>query len=156
MRTLFLLFLAASALQAQTYSPLNCVATSVPALVRVEGVAERVGDIVLNCNGGTPNGLVRGDLRVISYTGNITNKLNPATGALDAVLTVNLGAGEVSTPHCGTGGPDDTVAVDFTEGQYATIGGPGDRVGTGFVVAGRWRVACAVAAESHHNQIAEI
>ena len=26
-----------------------------------------------------------------------TNKLNPATGALDAVLTVNLGAGEVST-----------------------------------------------------------
>lgn len=97
MRTLILLSLAAAALPAQTFSPLNCVATSVPTLVRVEGVAERVGDIILNCNGGTPNGLVRGDLRVISYTGNITNKLNPTTGTLDAVLTVNLGSGEVST-----------------------------------------------------------
>ena len=82
---------------AQTFSALNCVATAVPALVRVEGVTEQVGDIVLNCAGGTPNGLVRGDLRVISFGGNITNKLNPNTNTIDAVLTVNTGSGEMST-----------------------------------------------------------
>lgn len=81
---------------AQPFSALNCVATAVPALVRLEGVTEQVGDIVLNCTGGTPNGLVRGDLRVISFAGNITNKLNPNTNTIDAVLTVNTGSGEMS------------------------------------------------------------
>jgi uncharacterized protein (TIGR03437 family) len=96
MRAFLLLSLLAS-LQAQTPSPLNCVATAVPALVRLEGLAERIGDVVLNCTGGTPNGLIRGDIRVISFAGNITNKRNPDTNTLDAVLTVNTGAGEVST-----------------------------------------------------------
>lgn len=92
-----LLFCVVSALHAQSFSPLNCVATAVPALVRLEGLAERVGDVVLNCTGGTPNGLISADLRVISYGGNITNKLNSATGYIDAQITVDTGTGERST-----------------------------------------------------------
>ena len=97
MQKLTLLSLAALSLSAQNFSPLNCVATAVPALVRLEGIAERIGDVVLNCTGGTPNGLVRGDIRVISFGGNITNKLNTTTNTLDAVLTVNTGSGEFAT-----------------------------------------------------------
>jgi uncharacterized protein (TIGR03437 family) len=97
MRIIYLFALLAAAANAQPVSPLNCVASAVPALVRLEGLAERIGDIVLNCTGGIPNGLVRGDLRVISFGGNITNKLNSNTNTLDAVLTVNTGSGEMST-----------------------------------------------------------
>jgi uncharacterized protein (TIGR03437 family) len=93
----FLFVTVLAALNAQSFSPLNCVATAVPALVRLEGLAERVGDISLNCSGGTPNGTVSGDIRVISFGGNITNKLNPASSTIDAVLTVNTGSGEIST-----------------------------------------------------------
>jgi uncharacterized protein (TIGR03437 family) len=96
-RTPLVLLSTWAALQSQPFSPLNCIATAVPALVRVEGLTERVGDIVLNCSGGTPGGLVRGDIRVISFGGNITNKLNAASNSLDAVLTVNTGGGEMST-----------------------------------------------------------
>lgn len=96
-RLLGILLGLAAVAGAQPFSPLNCVATAVPALVRLEGLSERVGDIVMNCTGGTPNGLVRGDLRVISFAGNITNKLNSNTGTLDAILTVNTGSGEAST-----------------------------------------------------------
>lgn len=97
MRFLLVFTTFAGIAAAQSFSPLNCVATAVPALVRLEGLAEQVGDMLLNCTGGTPNGLVRGDIRVISFGGNITNKLNPNTNTLDAVLTVNTGSGEMST-----------------------------------------------------------
>ena len=97
MRIVYLVTLLAAAANAQSFSPLNCVASAVPALVRLEGLAERVGDIVLNCTGGTPNGLVSGGLTVFSFGGNITNKLNPNTNNLDAQLTVDTGTGERST-----------------------------------------------------------
>ena len=108
---------------AQTFSALNCVATAVPALVRVEGVTEQVGDIVLNCTGGTPNGLVRGDIRVISFGGNITNKLNPNTNTIDAVLTVNTGSGEMSTgatPSMRASNQFDFSAMNFNLGPSGT------------------------------------
>jgi uncharacterized protein (TIGR03437 family) len=115
-----ILFLAAlTALHAQQFSPLNCVATAVPALVRLEGLAERVGDINLNCTGGTPNGLIRGDIRVISFGGNITNKLNANTNSLDAVLTVNTGAGDISTgatPQVRANNQFDFAGMNFTLG----------------------------------------
>ena len=119
MRLPCLLLLLAAIAPAQTFSPLNCVATAVPALVRLEGLAERVGDINLNCTGGTPGGLVRGDIRVISFGGNITNKLNPDPNTLDAVLTVNTGAGEISTgaiPQLRANNQFDFAGMNFTLG----------------------------------------
>jgi len=122
MRSLLLLpFLAA--LHAQSFSPLNCVATAVPALVRLEGLAERVGDINLNCVGGTPNGLVRGDIRVISFGGNITNKLSSNGTTLDAVLTVNTGTGDMSTgatPQVRANNQFDFAGMNFTLGPAGT------------------------------------
>ena len=118
-----LFLLAITALQAQNFSPLNCVATAVPALVRLEGLAERVGDISLNCTGGAPNGQVRGDIRVISFGGNITNKLNTSTNALDAVLTVNIGSGDISTgaiPQVRANNQFDFAGMNFTLGPSGT------------------------------------
>ena len=122
MRPILLLALLSS-LNAQTFSPLNCVATAVPALVRLEGLAERIGDINLNCSGGTPNGLIRGDIRLISFGGNITNKLNPATNLLDAVLTVNTGSGDITTgarPEVRANNQFDFAGMNFNLGPSGT------------------------------------
>ncbi|MFN9457998.1 MAG: hypothetical protein ACK6D7_11550 [Acidobacteriota bacterium] len=71
----------------------NCRAAAVPAIVRVEGLSERVGDMVLNCTGGAPGATLRGELTLISFDGPVTNRLL-ANGALDIVVTANNGSGE--------------------------------------------------------------
>jgi hypothetical protein len=38
----------------QPATGVNCQATAVPTIVRIEGLSERVGDMVLNCSGGAP------------------------------------------------------------------------------------------------------
>lgn len=126
MRTFLLLAMLARLalpLAAQTDSPLNCTATAVPALIRIEGLAERVGDIVLNCSGGIPNGRVRGDFRVISFAGNITNKRNLDTGVMDAVITVDVGSGPTSTGATAlyrANNQFDFAAMDFQLGPAGT------------------------------------
>lgn len=123
MRVVCIFSMLCAAVSAQSFSPLNCIATAVPALVRAEGLAERVGDILLNCSGGTPNGIVRGDIRVISFSGNITNKLTPGTSALDAVLTVNTGSGEVATgatAQLRANNQFDFAGMNFTLGPAGT------------------------------------
>jgi uncharacterized protein (TIGR03437 family) len=118
MRHLLTLLAAAAALPAQSFSSLNCVATAVPALVRLEGLTERLGDIVLSC-AGTPNGPVRADIRVISFSGNITNKRHPDTNSIDAVLTVDTGSGPVSTgatPLLYSANQFDFAGIQFTLG----------------------------------------
>ncbi len=71
---------------------LTCTATAVPATVRSEGLAERMGDIVLNCSG-SPGAAVKGNLTVF-LTVNITNHIT-TSGSTDALLTINTGAGPV-------------------------------------------------------------
>ena len=87
---LSLVIMAAPAL-AQQASPLNCVVAAVPALVRSEGLAEKLGDIVLNCSGGAAGGTVTGNLTLFLST-NVTNKLS-ASNSLDVFLTVDTGSG---------------------------------------------------------------
>ncbi|HEU0121434.1 MAG TPA: hypothetical protein VFQ91_12970 [Bryobacteraceae bacterium] len=123
MRLLPFFFLLPVFAFAQTFSPLNCAASAVPSLIRYEGLAERVGDVVLNCVGGTPNGRVRGDLRVISYGGNITNKRSTATGNLDAVLTVDVGSGPQSSGASAElrgNNQFDFTGIDFLLGPEGT------------------------------------
>lgn len=73
---------------AQSGSP-TCSVSGVPTLVRSEGVAERLGDIVLSCTG--PAGrTITGNLTV-SLNTNITNRLSG--GRIDAALTVDTGGG---------------------------------------------------------------
>jgi uncharacterized protein (TIGR03437 family) len=75
---------------ADAASSLTCGVTAVNAVVRSEGLAEQLGDIVLNCSGGTPNGTVTGALTV-SLNVNDTNRLS-AGNVVDAVLSVQTDA----------------------------------------------------------------
>lgn len=79
----------ALSLQGQTNSPI-CRITAVPPTVRIEGVAERLGDIVLRCSGRAGQ-QVTGNL-TISLNTTITNRVLP-NGKLDAVFTADVGSG---------------------------------------------------------------
>ena len=75
------------------FSSLSCVATAVTALVRAEGITERLGDIVLTCAGGAPNGAVTTNLTLF-FPVNVTNRLG-AGDTLNASLTIDTGSGPV-------------------------------------------------------------
>src|ERR1700694_4695935 len=79
----------------QTFS---CTPTAVGALVRSEGLAERVGDIVIDCSGGAPGATIKGNLTVF-LNAKFTNKLL-ANNTTDVLLYVDTGAGPqlVSVP----------------------------------------------------------
>lgn len=67
-------------LWAQSGSP-SCGVSGVPTLVRSEGVAERLGDIILNCTG--PAGRTISGNLTVSLNTTITNRLS--SGKIDAV-----------------------------------------------------------------------
>ena len=72
---------------------LTCTPSAVTPTLHAEGLAERLGDIVLSCVDGSP-GPLSGNLNVFLNV-NVTNKLTPQ-GNADAVLTVDTGAGPIS------------------------------------------------------------
>jgi uncharacterized protein (TIGR03437 family) len=70
-----------------------CTPSAVPPIVRSEGIAERTGDILLDCASGTPGAIVKGNLTVFLNV-SVTNKLL-ANNTTDVLLTVDTGAGPV-------------------------------------------------------------
>jgi hypothetical protein len=76
---LALLVICGALANAQVAPALQCVANAgVPPIIRAEGVADQVGDLVLNCNGGTPtaNGAVIPKVNIqIFLNTNITSRL---------------------------------------------------------------------------------
>lgn len=78
----------------QMASSLNCFAISVPTVVRSEGLAEPLGDIVLQCKDGTPGGVITANVTV-TITVPLTNRLG-ANGLADTFLTVDTGSGPMS------------------------------------------------------------
>ena len=97
LRNLFAFALLASGFAtANAASELTCITTSVPAMVRAEGLTEQLGDIVLSCSGGTGLSTMSGSLSVYVPV-NVTNRLSPGN-VIDAVLTANDGTtGPIST-----------------------------------------------------------
>ncbi len=88
----FLFFSSVISLNAAT-TTLTCTSLSIPAQVRAEGITERVGDIVLNCNGGAPSAQVTGNL-VLSLNAPITNRLATGTSNVTGVVfTADNGSG---------------------------------------------------------------
>ena len=86
------LLLAVGAVSAQTTSGgLNCLPSANLPLVHAEGVAERVGDLVLSCSGGSPGTIASGNFSVFLNTA-ITNKID-ADHTVDVVLTIDTGSG---------------------------------------------------------------
>lgn len=86
----FLSWIFLSASYGQT-GPAFCVVSAESPIVRSEGVAERVGDILLDCSGGRPGAVEEGNLSILPSAA-VTNRL-AANGTLDASLTINTGAG---------------------------------------------------------------
>ncbi len=85
----------AAAAQAAVTSSIQCVTSGTPVMVRSEGLTEELGDILLHCTGGIPNGTVLGSLSV-SLPVSITNRVTTGS-VIDAVLTADAGGGPVST-----------------------------------------------------------
>jgi uncharacterized protein (TIGR03437 family) len=94
---------------------LTCNSIAVPPIVHTEGITERIGDIVLNCSGGTPAARITGNLSIFLSV-NITNRVAGNT-VTDVVFTVDNGSGPqpVSVPGTITG-PSSLVynGVNFT------------------------------------------
>ena len=74
----------------------TCAAASNPALVHQEGLAERVGDLTLNCSGGTAGNSVSATL-FVSLNTNITNRLDSNGLPQGITLSVSTGTGAVPT-----------------------------------------------------------
>ena len=82
------LLLAASGVIAQ---PVVCTSSAMPPLIRAEGLAERVGDILLACTG-TPGNTLNANI-TISLNTNVTNRLSSSTALTGLVFTVDNGSG---------------------------------------------------------------
>ena len=87
-----------SASNAQTI--LSCTESTVPPVVKGEGITERTGDLVLVCSGGAPGAVVTGNLSIFLSV-NITNRVigNTATGI---VFTIDNGSGPQPVNSPGT------------------------------------------------------
>ncbi|MGD0199492.1 MAG: hypothetical protein ABSD27_01940 [Bryobacteraceae bacterium] len=110
-----LLLCSAFALPDAAALTLTCTPAAVPALVRSEGLAERMGDIVLSCSG-VPGAILTGNLYVFLSIG-ITNRLS-AGNVVDVLLTADTGSGPVSTGATPIlGGPN----VVFFTGLSVTV-----------------------------------
>src|SRR5260370_42693454 len=84
--TVLLLLLLTAGL-GYSQNSLVCIPSAVPALVHSEGLAERLGGVVLTCSGGKSGGTITGNLTVF-ITVNDTNKLG-ANNTVDAQLSVH-------------------------------------------------------------------
>ncbi len=84
----FLLVLGAGSLLAQ---PSVCVTSATPPVVRAEGLAERIGDILFNCTG-TPGNIVNANISVI-LNANVTNRISSGTALTGTIFTIDSGAG---------------------------------------------------------------
>lgn len=83
----------------------SCGVSGVPTLVRSEGVAERLGDIILNCTG--PAGRTISGNLTVSLNTTITNRLS--SGKIDAALTVDTGSGRSLLANAELLGPNQAV-----------------------------------------------
>src|SRR5579884_4286666 len=79
---------------AQQSPALSCTTRSQPPLVRFEGLAERVGDVVFDCAGGTPNGQVMLNFALFLNV-NFANRID-SSNRTDISITSDTGSGPVA------------------------------------------------------------
>jgi uncharacterized protein (TIGR03437 family) len=96
----------------------TCTANAgAPVIVRVEGITELVGDLLLQCTGGQPTAagqfVPQTNLRLTLNT-NITSRLlNPMTGASEAMLLIDEpGSAKNPAPQLVCGAPGSNVNVN--------------------------------------------
>lgn len=96
---LIFLFFVLTHIASSQSTPLICTPSAVPTLVRSEGLAERMGDILLSCSGGTAGQVITGNLTVFLSV-NITNRLS-ADNSTDAFLSIDTGLPSISMVFAG-------------------------------------------------------
>ena len=93
---------------------LTCSPSAVPTLVRSEGVAERIGDILLQCSGGAAGTVVTGNLSLFLPV-SVTNRVNADNVATDVSLVVESGSTPLATVAGRVAGQSITFnGVSFT------------------------------------------
>jgi uncharacterized protein (TIGR03437 family) len=96
-RLLLLLSITIGYTYAQTSAgQTRCTASSVPTQVRVEGLTERLGDIILQCSGSNPGAQLNGNLTVFLPIA-VSNRINSNNQATEVVLSVDYGSGYTAT-----------------------------------------------------------
>ena len=71
--------------------PITCVTSAVPPIVRAEGLAERIGDIEIDCTD-SPNNTLTLNLAVLTNT-TISNRLSTGNTLTGIVFTEDSGTG---------------------------------------------------------------
>lgn len=111
---LVFLFAALSGI-AYSQNPTTCAVSAVPPLVHSEGLAERVGDILLQCTG-TPGTAATASLSVMLPV-TITNRIDANSFSTDASLTIDTGSGPVAS---GVSGRVTNQSISFS-GFHFTV-----------------------------------
>jgi uncharacterized protein (TIGR03437 family) len=93
--------------------PTTCVVSGAPVVVHSEGLAERIGEIVLQCSG-TPGAAVTATLNIFLPV-SITNRINAGGYSTDASLSVNTGTGNVPS---GVSGLVANQSISFNGFQF--------------------------------------
>jgi uncharacterized protein (TIGR03437 family) len=77
--------------------PVHCVTTAVPPQVRAEGLAEPIGDVILECSASNPGAVIAGNF-TMSLPVSVTNRIDANSLTTDAVLAVDYGLGFTPSP----------------------------------------------------------
>jgi uncharacterized protein (TIGR03437 family) len=121
MRTCLLLLLGLSLAVSAASAALTCGSSAVSTLVSAEGIAERMGDVVLTCSGGTPGQTITGNMTLFLSV-NITNR-TAEDGRTDVALTVDNGAVYAPPPVFATAFSAFAVAFNNLSFNLSTSGG---------------------------------
>lgn len=120
MAVVALAFGAASTVSAQQQAPaFSCVGNAgVPPIVRSEGLTELVGDLVLNCNGGTPTAnaapVPQANVQIFLNT-NVTSRLTSGSWS-EALLMIDE-PGDAAQRYCSANGGCATTGVGNATGS---------------------------------------
>jgi uncharacterized protein (TIGR03437 family) len=98
---------------AYAQKPTTCVVSAAAPIVHSEGLAERIGDIVLQCSG-APGAVVSGNLNVFLPVA-ITNEVNASGYATGASLSIDTGTGSVPS---GVSGLVANDSISFNGFQF--------------------------------------
>ena len=104
-------------------TPFICNTGAVNPVVRAEGVAEPLGDILINCSGGAPGAVLTFNLALFLNV-SVTNHV-AANGSTDVVLTVDSGSGPVPSGVAGLLQTQNSVSFN---GATLTVPAPGSVV----------------------------
>jgi len=117
--TLLLGFGSTAVAQIQQNAPVTCVASNgAPRQVRHEGVAELVGDVVLNCSGGTQ-----------TNPGQPVPLANIRVALSSPITSRSLNSGGVGEPMLTIDEPFPAVGGEFPTGESPITGAPTSQIG---------------------------